>query len=109
MGLGQQRRANHGPPSSPGNSDQPPRPSAPPASSSGRPPSGGFDGPGEPRMPNPFGPGVGFDPAKDTKRDEGRKFNTRVELPCYRDNVSDIFCLLICDFMFAMAFSLSVR
>ncbi|KAG4026171.1 hypothetical protein MFRU_044g00410 [Monilinia fructicola] len=86
MGLGQQRRANHGPPSSPGNSDQPPRPSAPPASSSGRPPSGGFDGPGEPRMPNPFGPGVGFDPAKDTKRDEGRKFNTRVELPCYRDN-----------------------
>ncbi|KAI9643733.1 hypothetical protein NHQ30_008356 [Ciborinia camelliae] len=98
-----------GPPSSAGNpaQQQSPHPSAPPsvaggpaASSSGRPPSGGFDGPGEPRKTNPFGQGVGFDPARDPKKEEPRKFNTRVELPCYRDNVSNTFCLLMCDVMF---------
>ncbi|ESZ91253.1 hypothetical protein SBOR_8346 [Sclerotinia borealis F-4128] len=94
MGVGQQRRTNQGPDSSAGNpgQQQQSRPSGPPsvaggpqASSSGRPLSAGFDGPGEPKT-NPFGPGLGFDPARDPGKDESRKFNTRVELPCYRDN-----------------------
>jgi hypothetical protein len=67
--------------------------SAPPAPSQGgsqqyqgAPPSGGFDGPGE--RVNPFGPSLGFDPARDPNAQQERKFNSRVELPCYRDNVS---------------------
>lgn len=94
MGVGQQRRSDQGPPSSAGNPDRqhqsPPSAVAqPPASSSGRPPSGSFDGPGETRN-SPFGPGMGFDPARGDKKDE-KKFNTRVELPCYRENVSNTF------------------
>ncbi|KAF7876311.1 hypothetical protein EAF04_001406 [Stromatinia cepivora] len=93
MGVGQQRRANQGPPSSAGNSgQQQPRPSAPPSvaggppeSSSGRPVSANMDGSGETRK-TPFGPGLGFDPARDQKKEEPRKFNTRVELPVYRDS-----------------------
>lgn len=99
MGVGQQRRSNQGPPSSAGNPDQQQsRPSAPPSvaqSASGRPPSGGYDGPASEPRKNPFGPGLGFDPARDKGKEE-KKFNTRVELPCYIDPVSNTFCLLIC-------------
>jgi hypothetical protein len=47
---------------------------------SSRPRSGGYDGPGEPSHPNPFGPGIGFDPAKPAAK-ERIITNTRVELP----------------------------
>ncbi|QSZ31122.1 hypothetical protein DSL72_000685 [Monilinia vaccinii-corymbosi] len=110
MGVGQQRRANQSPASSVGKSDQQQPPSVvdePPAPSSDAPPSGGFDGTGERRQPHPFGQGVGFDPARDPKKEEGRKFNTRVELPSYRDNVSNKFCLFICNVLFVLGFSLS--
>ncbi len=56
----------------------------PPASQGGRPGSGGFDGPGEPsRGPNPFGQGLGYDPAKPPPTKQPFKVitNTRVELP----------------------------
>lgn len=50
-----------------------------------RPTSGGFDGPGEPsRQPprqNPFGPGIGYDPARPAAVKEKHITNTRVELP----------------------------
>jgi hypothetical protein len=59
--------------------------SAPPPSSQGDAKQDQFDGPGE--RVNPFPQGLGFDPARDPNSLE-RKFNTRVELPCYRDNVS---------------------
>jgi hypothetical protein len=45
-----------------------------------RPGSGGFDGPGEPSRPNPFGPGIGYDPAKPATKEKVIT-NTRVELP----------------------------
>ncbi|KAM3081262.1 Protein argonaute [Clarireedia jacksonii] len=89
MGAGQKHRMQGSapPPSSQGGSQyQGAPPSQPPAPSQDRPPSGGFDGPGE--RASPFGPSVGFDPARDPKAQQERKFNSRVELPCYRDNVS---------------------
>jgi hypothetical protein len=45
-----------------------------------RPGSGGYDGPGEPSRSNPYGPGLGFDPAKPVVK-ERVITNTRVELP----------------------------
>jgi len=46
-----------------------------------RPPAGKFDGPGD--KPNPFGQGMGYDPARMGRADEAPKVitNTRVELP----------------------------
>jgi hypothetical protein len=46
-----------------------------------RPPAGKFDGPGD--KPNPFGQGMGYDPARMGRADETPKVitNTRVELP----------------------------
>jgi hypothetical protein len=60
--------------------------SGPPASQQGllpdKPRSGGFDGPGEPsRGPNPYGPGLGYDPAKPQVAPAKVITNTRVELP----------------------------
>jgi hypothetical protein len=48
-----------------------------------KPRSGGYDGPGEPsqRGPNPFGPGLGYDPAKPKPVAEKVISNTRIELP----------------------------
>ncbi|KAE9369735.1 Piwi-domain-containing protein [Stipitochalara longipes BDJ] len=49
-----------------------------------KPRSGGFDGPGEPqRDPNPYGPGLGYDPAKPANKLAEKKVitNSRVELP----------------------------
>ncbi|RDW67855.1 hypothetical protein BP6252_09251 [Coleophoma cylindrospora] len=60
-------------------SDLPPKPSTPM--------QGGFDGPSSPpptaghRGPNPFAPGLGFDPAKAAPKKESVITNTRVELP----------------------------
>ncbi|PQE04484.1 piwi domain-containing protein [Rutstroemia sp. NJR-2017a BVV2] len=88
MGSGQKHRlqVSAPPPSAQGDAkqDQGALLPQPPALSQGRPPSGGFDGPDE--RVNPFGPSLGFDPARDPKSQQERKFNTRVELPCYRDN-----------------------
>jgi len=58
-----------------------------------RPGSGGFDGPGEPSRPNPFGPGMGFDPAKPATKDKVIT-NTRVELPAsaYRLEGPSVCC-----------------
>lgn len=59
-----------------------------------RPGSEGYDGPSEPRQ-NPFGSGLGYDPAKPVVK-ESVITNRRVELPpdAYRLDVS-LFC---CDF-----------
>jgi hypothetical protein len=65
-----------------------------------KPRSGGFDGPGEPqRGPNPYGPGLGYDPAKPSHKLAEKKVitNTRIELPpaAYKlegGNVSSLFC-----------------
>jgi len=47
-----------------------------------KPRSGGFDGPGEPsRGPNPYSPGLGYDPAKPKPVAEKVISNTRIELP----------------------------
>ena len=48
-----------------------------------KPRSGGFDGPGEltQRGPNPYGPGLGYDPAKPKPVAQKVITNTRVELP----------------------------
>lgn len=53
------------------------------AASIEKPRSGGYDGPGEPsqRGPNPFGRGMGFDPAKPAPLKEKVISNSRVELP----------------------------
>jgi len=62
-----------------------------------KPRSGGFDGPGEPsRGPNPFGPGLGYDPAKPKIAEKKVITNSRVELPAsaYKlegGNVSSMF------------------
>ncbi|KAM0178275.1 hypothetical protein ACHAPF_003640 [Botrytis cinerea] len=88
MGAGQQQRRGQGPPSSAGNPGQ--QQSVPPVSQSV---AGGqqttssvipqVDGPNEPRQ-TPFGPSLGFDPARDPKKDEPKKM--RCELPSYREN-----------------------
>lgn len=64
-----------------------------------RPPAGKFDGPGD--KPNPFGQGMGYDPARMGRPDEAPKVitNTRVELPAtaYRldgQKVSTLFSFL---------------
>lgn len=49
-----------------------------------KPRSGGYDGPGEPaqRGFNPYGPGLGYDPAKPNKPVQQKVItNTRIELP----------------------------
>ena len=47
-----------------------------------KPRSGGFDGPGEPqRGQNPYGPGLGYDPAKPKPVAQKVITNTRIELP----------------------------
>lgn len=96
MGAGQQQRRDQGPPSSAGNPGQ--QQSVPSVSQSV---AGGqqttssvipqVDGPNEPRQ-TPFGPSLGFDPARDPKKDEPKKM--RCELPSYRENVSNILCFV---------------
>jgi hypothetical protein len=71
----------------PGGPPPPQQYNAPPMNQQQGPPpdkprSGGFDGPGEPsRGPNPYGPGLGYDPAKPKPVEEKVITNTRIELP----------------------------
>jgi eukaryotic translation initiation factor 2C len=60
--------------------------SGPPAGQQGpitdKPRSGGYDGPGEPsRGQNPYGPGLGYDPAKSQVAPAKVITNTRIDLP----------------------------